>query len=347
MNDKNREVLPAKYPFIDNYPTHANTLSILLNYEETEDWIYNNFVNIWVMFEKNGQLEKFEHTGTVLYNHCPYLKIYDIPRYIVKKKYDTFADFIIDSIDNGNYLNVSYDPYFIPHTEAYQSWHQEHSIFVYGYDKESMQFYVADFFKNFKYSYELVSFDQMNEAMDSSIFEEIDQLFHTLHYQNVQYTFDIHLFLKDLNNYLCSERTILNYEISSLNYDEYIRIKDGYVFYGIYCYEALINELRKIEQDENIYIDLRRWHFLHSHKVIATKRLFFLEEKGYIKDINKLLPIFEEIEKECLIMENVLIKVHITKNKGALDRIRKRLEYVREIETIALNELINEIKSNL
>ncbi len=38
--------LPMKYPFITSYPSHANLISVLSNYQEAVPWIYNFYIQL-------------------------------------------------------------------------------------------------------------------------------------------------------------------------------------------------------------------------------------------------------------------------------------------------------------
>ena len=74
--------LPFNFPMITHVPFDNCILGILQNYPDTFDWIYSNFINVY-MNKRNGADYFFPK---FLWNICPFIDTYTLPFIFVKNK---------------------------------------------------------------------------------------------------------------------------------------------------------------------------------------------------------------------------------------------------------------------
>lgn len=76
------KVLKMAKPYVSSYPGIANFLGILQSYPQTEDWIFQNFIQV-VYYENTNDQYLHEMTGSLLdlesglwligqYSYCPF-----------------------------------------------------------------------------------------------------------------------------------------------------------------------------------------------------------------------------------------------------------------------------------
>lgn len=80
------KVLKMEKPYVSSYPGIANFLGILQSSPQTEDWIFQNFIQV-VYYENTNDLYLHEMTGSLLdlesglwlkgqYSYCPFFSQY-------------------------------------------------------------------------------------------------------------------------------------------------------------------------------------------------------------------------------------------------------------------------------
>lgn len=150
------KVLPISYPIVDCYPATSGAMAILQTREELSDWFLNSFIQL---FEVRDQAIDFYDFSI---ENNPFL-IYNEIDFTLLKKWENVGNFIKDSIDREYYVRlfinckdcalygmINYDFY--------------HDILIYGYDEDN--FYVADHFKDGKFSFQLMSIDELIHTYD-------------------------------------------------------------------------------------------------------------------------------------------------------------------------------------
>lgn len=78
MNNVKRErvILQVKHPIIASFTSDAHMLAILNSYPSTDEWVYNNFINLWG--EKPAYHNYFpiiRFGSWLIRRACPYFKI--------------------------------------------------------------------------------------------------------------------------------------------------------------------------------------------------------------------------------------------------------------------------------
>lgn len=342
INHKNEIILPVTCPLITSYTAYANLLSILSVNNKTEGWIFSNFVNLWAQTTITGDTP-FRFSYWQLWDTCPFFTTSKIYKDFIFNEYENVIDFLISSLSLGYYVFLNYDMYYIPHTKSYMKEHSMHQLFIFGFDKNNEQFHIADFFYDSKYSFEVSSFNDVESAIISCANTDEDYKIYLYKFQDATYNFEAGMFIKNINDYLNSTYTILNYEDVLLYPEEKESMKNGEIVFGMAYYERIINVLHLQISDNIQYKDIRPFHILYDHKQIMINRLDFLKNHGLIKNFDILFKRFQDIKNCCLIIRNLYIKFLASSNKSTLNKIINILNEVKVAETIALKDLINEI----
>lgn len=343
MQEENKKqyeiILPHKYPFVTSFPSNAAMFSILTMYPQADPWLYNNFLNLWgLQIDEDNILLRF--SPLMIKKICPFLSYNYFGRDFINAHYhNKIVDFFIVCISSGYYIFSQYNKLYIPHILYSQVIYNEHQLFIYGFNKKTREFYVADFIpsQSNKYTFYEASFsnvrDAVNNTQDNTFFVEIFK------YQNIDYRFDIDILKREINDFLNSTKSLLLYEESALYSYEKNCIQENLFTFGISNYNLIINNLIKIINENGPYNDIRTFHVLYDHKVLMINRINFLIRNGYIKDNQTLLQKFEIIKDLCLRCRNLFIKYRLTKNKKPLDQIITYIESIKSDEKILMQNL--------
>ncbi len=339
-----------KYPPITCYPYQADLLSVILNYDKAYPWYINNFV-LLESPKKNDFGFRIDFYSTLLWKTCPWIYYQRISRELVSNGWDSIIKFILQSIDLGYYVHFNVNTFYV---SAYSDWYGKtnllHPIFLYGYDDESRILYAADNFKNGKYSYELISYDELilgynniEYAFGGSLNGELDWLngIELINFRDKYgYEFNIESLILDLEDYLQStNREKKCWKRSDSYWKENCT-------YGIKIYDILSEYITKIS-DGNFQYDVRPFHVLWEHKKVMLERLEYLSSLGYLSDASLLYNNYKEIENKCLLIRNLFLKCMMTNKKSNLEKIKIVLSQLKLVEMDLLKTLIDTLKSGL
>lgn len=340
LNQRDEVVLPVKYPIATSYMGLAPMLSILSSYKEPESWVYNHFVNLW---RENLDCD-YKHPLTFFSSNtifcCPFLNNISLSSDIVHENYNGIVDLIMSSISLGYYVFFTYNQFYIPHCLHYQKLNNKHMLFVFGFNKLDKTFHVADFFYKNKYSFEKVSFEDLEKSVEG-IIDNKWAVVRICKYVDYKYTFDVKLLKKSINDYLNSTHTVLNYETNILSEIERKNMCTGKMVFGLNNYELIIEYLSQLKKDDNITKDIRTFHALLDHKVMMLSRLTYLKENNLIENFDTLYNKFKKIKNYCKINRDLFIKYLLTSNNNILDRILDNIKIIVSEEKEAMLLLLN------
>lgn len=94
-------VLPVAKPNITHTPVIANMLSILQTNPNTESWIANHFVNIFI--NNDGIFDNFYDRNMFFYG-CPWLQVNQIRREVVLRICHRITDYVKALLAEGFYV---------------------------------------------------------------------------------------------------------------------------------------------------------------------------------------------------------------------------------------------------
>ena len=131
-----KHILPVENPVITHDPPAANLFSILGTNPNTESWIMNHFVNIYI--HKDEIFDNFYDRNAFFYG-CPWIQVVQIRREIVLRICSRIIDYVKALIDEGFYI------YCMGNTEHISAYHNTeywaHNFMIYGYDDTSQTFF--------------------------------------------------------------------------------------------------------------------------------------------------------------------------------------------------------------
>jgi hypothetical protein len=338
--------LKVEVPLATAFPHQATLLSILQAYKECEDWIFSNYIQTFAarrLTEGPGVEAKldFFHSlyGDWRYFELrtnPWLQFYKIPVYLLIKTYNSICDFIVDRIDNEEYIwlpvNVSYIKQY-----GRDGFHVQ---FIYGYDLDEQVFFCADNYTG-KYSFEKVPFLEMELAV-RNVTNQVDLDLGTegvtlLKYYNLQkwndkfsrYAFNKAKVINDIKEYLLLDDYGMGY-----------RLNDFYTF-GIECYDSIIYYWQdSLEKNKN-YLDLRAISSFIDHKNIMIKRIEFMISKGVLTD-QTFVEKYQKIHQEMMGIRNLVIKTNLTNNftLGIISKFINKFNECKKSEIGLLTDIL-------
>lgn len=305
-------ILPVAKPNITHTPAIANMLSILQTSPNTESWIANHFVNIFI--NRDGVFDNFYDRNMFFYG-CPWLQVNQIRKEVVLRICHKITDYIKALLAEGFYVYAVGNTEHIPayHNEHYR----EHNLFVYGYDDELQLFYISDFFVNGKYERATCSYDELEMALQTSnMNRHFVYLIYGIKLKEINYVFELDWLNEMLKEHLNSENLFCKYR--TRQDEEYYSNKEGNTYYHFSFSEmkakyyfgiSYYDKISEMVLDNSPKL-MRPLDLIYEHKVMMNKRVEFLYQNGYL-DGGDYLSLSEECKrlvKKTLILRNLWIK---------------------------------------
>lgn len=347
-----KNILPISYPSITSFPGRANIYAISEHNPVIRSWIMENYVQTESLYLEDRLVCDIDFfiPPTILYrNHSaleaqyvfnPYLEIMTIDSKTIGE--ENIPDFIVSNIDRGYYLNININTSFI------SAYHRKslHPIFVYGYDSGKSIFYVADFFKNGKYSFSECSFFEMENAVKNynlslKSWDGVNSENSLISLVKISEHF-IHSFSADR-----LRTSLLNYLNMSCNmkdiFSETNRFTEetAYRKFGNLHYDNLQQYICRCIDLGVIIKNFRVFHVFYDHKIALSQRIKYLAEQGY--DCKFLIPQIDDLVRKALIIRNIIIKESL-KQSVNLQKLIPQLSSMKVEESNILLELIKIIE---
>ena len=348
--------LPIAEPLISAYPEVGQVFSII-DYDDPKSlkWMFSNFVQLYVHHKRRMTYVESLPLHYTAGHKVPTLFHYCISKNIIEKKYENLLDFIVESINDGYYVSMMLDRFYLSNSEDYESVHKYHNTLFYGYDMERRIFYGQDNqgkYINKEYSFEDVEFayyqgykceDCGNNAAGSIMLAE--------RVTNVLYQFNLKYLINELEFYLNSYGSEIceNYNMVHHYRAQLPRVEVRYFNLGVYDY---FKEM--MQNPENVGgIDVIACYVFYEHKAFMEKRVEFLKEKGYLSAETQLCEEAAVIEENAQIFLNAVLKYleipqdEIAKKVAALLNVLELLDEVKALEIGFVQNLLEELKGNI
>lgn len=338
----NIKILPMNYPVITSYPTHANILSCLQQYEDSMQWFYNYYIQLFA----GGVINKgyyMDFCAPIPWRSCPWIYSQRIAKDMVEKKWASITEFIIDCIDSDFYVFLYLDQFYISEALPYQKQRYVHDTFIFGYDKQNRLFSVADFYKYSKYCYTNIPFSEIEEAYINLDLTDIADniqgiiLIKPVRYDN--YAFDVRVVAGLLKDYLLSQNTFGSY---TGGYRKDIGQKNDFWFYGMDTYK-LLKEHLQLFLNHQAPLDIRPFHILLDHKTLMLMRIKYLIDNNYLNNASNIYEDYKLVEKQAISLRSMAIKAYLSKEEKP---IRDAIAYIPKIvdnERVILEKLLETI----
>lgn len=293
--------LPIVEPLVTAYPYHGNLLSILQanDVERTLPYILDNYVGLYISDFPHEM--KMDFYVGLYWKNCPFIHYQRMDRTIINRKWASFSEFVIDYIDEGMYVYLLANHYYLPPSSWYLENYCVHDLFISGYDLNKKVCYVSDNFLNGKYSTHEVKFEDLNRAY-SSLRAEDDWLYgvEAVKYRDSRvHWFDSVMIRNKLTKYINSS----NLALEMRHPGEYW--KTGYLF-GMSVYDKLLDHITWLEQQQTNTKDIRPFHVLYEHKIVLQQLFNKLSDLGTLHSNDYKVPMDEIIQKAYLLRNHYL-----------------------------------------
>ncbi|WP_339166783.1 hypothetical protein MKX75_21770 [Paenibacillus sp. FSL R5-0341] len=290
-------------PLLNTFNTYASVLSIISrDNTNISPWLYNNFIQIRYVHDWNTYFFDNHHH---IFDNCPWINHHVIPGTIIKNKWTSLHEFIIDAINESRYVYLYVDRYYIPASKAYQKNHNWHEIFIFGYDLEKSTFHVADNIQEGKYIHTECTFSELDEGYNA--LNSDNEFFQNVHLLSIkeehEYKFNLQQIALTLENYVYSKPTIdMSFKEEST--------------FGIGALNLTIEAAVNYDQC-SFRFDKRAFHLFWEHKKMMILRLEYMYQSSLIPNGLELINNYKELESSYLMLRNLVIKYNIT-NKNTL-----------------------------
>lgn len=344
-----RKILQLCEPLVKAWPENNFLSSIVQTKKTGYSWLMNTHIQtygslyineLYGINEIRETFYPFANLRANVYDLCPFIRKYVIPRKEVVDKYDKFTDFIVRAINNERYIFTMINEYFREDTPD----DFNHPCYFYGYDLERKKIYCADNFGKGKYQQKEISFEVIDTAFDN--YKIYNWEAGVILYQLMDYSFkDNPDFIADqikdylepgnicyLNRFFCPDRIYHNGPES------------GEIFFGVECYKLLKRlVLNYIDSKELGYVDIRSFAFICDHKNMMQYRNDYLEKRGIISTDLKICDLYDSLIEDCEMLLHLMLKVKVSCRKEYLVKALEMLKIIQEKDIICMNNLLERI----
>ena len=314
-------------PPIHGYPRHGYRLSIMSLHDAYIPWFFCNYIQLFAvdLLQESKHNIRFNFYFQGPYSP-PWLSIYTVPRRLIAKVYNQIVPFIRDQIDEGFYVQLMADEYFLPHTPFYEKIHHPHAIMVFGYDDDTETLETLGFNRARDYAVSRVGYSDFEAA-----FRWIDpekprsyriDLFE--YNEDGIYEFDIDAVIDQLRAYIHSENPSIHYRM--------LRKPVEGVF-GMATYKLLRDYFTHLFVHPRLW-DRRHLFTLWEHKRCMLNRLAYLEEQGYLRPSDQFHQAYKEVEQKAHQVHLMMLKLRAlveVKRAWDMDRILKIITLLDDI----------------
>jgi hypothetical protein len=273
----------------------------------------------------------YMNNGLIHTPSCPFVEQNCISREIVKRV-SCLISFIIECIREANYIYVLAD---ISKISTYSlNTNKNHEIFIYGFDINQEQFFMADYVKG-KYIQYTASFTEVEEAINDMDNTKSDHLNHIEMWRILpksNYSFDIIHVRNQLFEYVNCINSSDKYRQKAMPY--------SFRVYGSRVYEIILNHVQNVKK-MNVQLDKRIFHLLYIRCKIMLHRLEYMKNNGCINNISDYFDSYLTLTKLVEINSNLALKYQQTKNESLIFTIQSNLQKIYVEDRKLSEKLLN------
>lgn len=313
-------------PITINIPTSSYfalslQLSVILAHNETQEWYYENFINIYME----------RHSGNICFTDmsfgmlCRYTTVFD---YSVSKYEDTAHENIVNRIrhellNEHNYTYLYIDEYYISCQEAYMNYHFHHQSLIYGFDDEQQILHAIAFDKSghfakleYKYDEIIIAYSEAfkcapetkNDTFGAVFFKIRPDFSHKLNLSHVLYT---------LSEYIngCIPK---NLHYVQHNMPHTFFCQDFDCSFGMEVIKRTANFFNNLDPKDYTFVDFRRIHFLYEHSTMLLERFQYIGKRFACDsaEYEKLLEQYKNITQKHMTIRLVFMKMLLLYNNN-------------------------------
>lgn len=328
------------YPLVSTYTQHAHLFGILGTKSETSNWIYSNYIQVYVNKDLNvhdwGDFYFPMPYETRPVDACKWIINQKLTSGFIKKHFGSIVAYIIKCINDGYYVNLAINYRYVGASFANKNASDLiHDPLVIGYDDEKRVFRCADFVYYSSYKYEIFdcSFDDMETSYNDAVESLTDN--------NVVYGYR----LKDSIDYEFSFQNIIYGLKGYLNasspeyWEGYNYSNKKNIVFGVDFYTALYQYLEKYKpEDIPDFLE----YLMVDHKKLMIERIKFLNLE--INGLEEFVRGYEKIYENVRMILNLSLKYYITNKMSLLDKVIEQLKLIQKEERELLIRLIDRLE---
>lgn len=324
-------------PPITSYLPYSVITSIITAQENSLNWIYNNFIQIY--HKGIGKVDYYPNSDFA-YNDKIILNSNELTQNNYKLNIDNIIDDIKFWIDNNNYIVFYLIESYVPGMRFYQKADVVHSEFIFGYNDEKKCVYVMNFPCNgeklaiIELDYEslkksilyTIEYNKKRMKKKDITMKDYNKEFRIilLRYNDifqVGYSHNINLDIikKQIDDFLNSNN-------SSINNSYFTLYQEGK--WGLDVYEQIyIDFLTQVK--DNKKLDFRFMCMLYEHKCIMKDRM------NILNDIYGIKPLYCEMDEIIRITEcfkNLVFKYNITYDIKIINKFEGMFNELKKLE---------------
>lgn len=353
---RGRKVLPLGDVEIGAWPEQNFLFGLLEGQACGTDWLMNHFIQLrgarYVNYQWGAQDVSvtfypycIHQLAPNMFDLCPFLEKYGVPKPLVRSLHGKLHEFVVEAIDGGYYLSTFIDQFFREDRAGNAGF--RHPAFIYGYDASNRRVMIADNFEHGKYGRKEIAYEQLDRGLDL-VSEELWEVGVFLYkVKPVHYEFVPGYVREQLEDYLHPGRGVCYFNRTvcpeSVHEDEeYL----NEVFFGMECYDLLDRCFRGILEGDPGYSsrDWRSLVQLCDHKHLMVRRYEYMVERGYAERDAALHEKLTELEKQCLVAQNMYIKFTISGDARIIQRLRNRVGDIRNMDEETVERLLRRCK---
>ena len=326
--------LPIRYPSITSWTWIANTFAILETYDNTKEWLYNNFVNLFCeTYDEWVSLHYLPHVE--VFSISPFFKSALLERKIIRSISPDIITFIKKCIDLDYYVYCKVDDHFISKDHKLL-----HELLIYGYNDSNSQFDIADFTlsDSQKYTFSKTSYKNIQLSIDAVMDEEDDMqdgiggdggIFIFCVNKHQKYSFNAELFKAYLDDYISCKCSSNLYRTNKLEIPTSFSVGLKKIRCGLAVYDTLIEYCTNLIEGKN-YFYIQSFHVLYKHKKLMLNRLRYLKDKLNFQISESILSEFESLLIHAEIIRNLGIKYLLQRDTIVLKKIKQLLKELKD-----------------
>lgn len=336
-------VQPALYSYLH----HAYPLSVMPEHPNYLHWLHSHYIQLSADPEFFNHLDEhifvnyYQPMHTHHYNELLHLKILTTDLLDRMKTGMELVHFFKQSIDQGEYVYLFLDEYYLPGKAMYQQHHFAHDTLLYGYDEDKQVFHTLGFNQNYEYGPTEIGFDSFLEsyrmADRSHEYYTKEIVLYRLN-KDRTYTFDIQLVMDSLEDYVLSRNSSERYRA--------IAAPNKHAF-GIQVYGEFIKYLQLLKSNSEIYRNIIPIHLLWEHKKMMVDRFAYMKQQGYFSLSDQLTQKVQEIEREAFQIRKLFYKYafFLKEDTSLLEGTMQRIDALAVKESQVLEQALYELRS--
>jgi hypothetical protein len=334
-----KKILSIHKPLLSAYKHHALPLAILQNDNKNDAWIYSNFIQLYAKPYKYDVhwLDFYLFDSILFKNYAPWLTVQNMTADLISQ-ISTISHFVKNCIDNGNYVYINYESFFLPNNLNYQAYHAPNNLLIVGYDSLDMSLYILDYAYTTSRKLELLKMP-MDKIEAAFLHNRKNRWARVLTYnKDYEAPFKIEKVIALLQDYIHAKDSSCTYKVfPSPPYEQLV--------YGVEVY----NELEQFCTDlmnGKAEFNLLPFCILVEHKKVLNGLIQYLIEHSFIKDQQKSKYLQMEaldIENTASTIRNTVMKAFVTTNTRAYAGIIKNVVDLHHKEVACMTRLLNEL----